>query len=459
MRVLIVGLIGLGLMGCCCRDQALGLESYPETDALRVVGNSRFLPPAFPEIEIAAGNLLGALPESLQAELGKPEKKLRREPQTDAPQWWLYPQRGLELRVRATQLSESNATPPLQVDLIRFTTPGAGQVGGLRVGASEAALRANLGPPTIFPDAPEMFSYFSEALRFQVQQGRVCAIDIARLADRPPVMSPPRPKFWIAPIDGDSSRDLRLDLAPQIRGLFQNIPIYQLVDSPAAADYAVYVYIDRPQTVEIWKSEEKEKSDKAKEKEKSDKAKEKKKVFYLDSLSTCEVHVSVAAPVSGVCLPGFYRRAIVGEKHETIYKDDKNYGPAVYQQQAAEAAIAAFAPALYKIVSCRGPVMHIDYGKNRILINLGRDQGIAKEGIEFDFWVDGRRLDTDKDRSKSFGKVVAVGPNYCEVQLIKKVTKWFSNRWEDDWGALNIVPDPGSGRVEAVTRLPHQLVN
>jgi hypothetical protein len=357
---------------------------------------------------------------------------------------------GLELRVRVTQLPEGEKAPPSRVDLIRLTTPEAGQVGGLRVGASEAALRANLGAPTIFPEAPEIFSYFSDGIRFQVGQGKICAIEIARTQELPPALPSPRPKFWLAPIEGDSSRDLRLDLAPQIRGLFRNIPIYQLVDSRAEADYAVYFYIDRPQTVETWKSEEKEEDDKDKEK---------KKVFYWDSLSTCEVHVSIADPATNVCLPGFYRRAIVGEQHEKIYKDDKNYGPAYYQRRAAEAAVTAFQDDLYKIRSSRGRVTHIDYEKNRIFINLGRDQGIAEEGIELDLWVDGQRLDTGKDRGSSFGKVTAVGANYCEVELIKKVTKWFSRRWEDDWGALNTVPDPGSGRVEAVTRLPHDLAD
>jgi hypothetical protein len=438
MKTLLVGLLSLILLGgrfCDNRAWAAVLSMA-----------------SFPEIDIAAGNLLGASPQTLQAKLGKPEKKKRREQQPDAAQWWLYPQRGLELRVRATQLPEDKQAPPQQVDLIRLTTPEAGQVGGLRVGSSEAALRANLGAPTIFPDAPDMFSYFSEALRFQVQQGKICAIVIARTRDLPPAAPTPRPKFWIAPIDGDSSRDLRLDLVSQIWGLFENIPIYQVVDSRAEADYAVYVYVDRPQTVETRKSEEKEESDK-------DGDKEKKKVFYLDSDSTCEVHMSIVEVASGNYLSGYYRRGFVGEHQEKIYKDDKNYGPAVYQRQAAKAAIAAYQEGLYKIISCRGRVMHIDYEKNRILINLGSDQGIAQEGIEFDLWVDGHRLDTNKDRGSSFGKVVAVGPNYCEVQLIKKVTKLFSRRWEDDWGALNTVPDPGSGRVEAVTRLPHNLAD
>jgi len=426
-----------------------------------------FLPKVKLEVEtvsesnfkIIGHSLLDESEQKVKQFLGLPEMEKRKKKQRpDAPSWWAFPGRGISLRLRKKGLGKEWDDKPKVVDLVRVTALEGGQIAGLHVGSPEQEVRNTFGDPKTFEDAPGELSYLNDGVRFAIENGKVSSIDIARrpedLKTGLGVFIPPvKPSFWINPVGGSADEDIRLYAASTLKSRFKIVPIYTLADSKAEADYAVSFSLSEPQVTREQRSRT------------VGRGRNKRTEYYTQVDARCDAYITIRDAENERAKGGFENLHLTGNVSQEISSINPDKGEQDYKRLAAAEAIASVQTKLYEIVPVKGRVFHINHDKNLIYVNLGTRDGVTKDGenIMFDLTVDGAPLIAEKDREDHFCRVdkknPEVGEDYCVVHLYKMTGNILGRKWDEDYGRLNLVPDPGSGRVGVITRFPREAMH
>lgn len=354
----------------------------------------------------------------------------------DGSEWWLYPQRGVFVKMRSSPFDKT-----FVVERVRVVGPEGGDAGGVSVNGSLAVLRQMLGAPQIANDAQRVAgdvlrpseavdSYLDRGLRVCHDGDKIVWMEVARprqlLAEGTSAFVPGEPAalfvegFGGAPAAGEAGTAPVLLNMTDFRGYLKRLPAVRLVASRNEAD-----------------------------------------LILSGGVSAT---VPAKAPRNASADAGSPSSArIATQITYSLFDTRKN--EFVVKPKTAPAKSLAIMNDLNRVTDFAVRVVEIDYARGLLRLNQGADAGLwaslADQSCEFQIFVGNVPLPfrtEGKDGGAPLYKAVVVqadaGSAVCELRAVRRGASGAGSglaRFEPK-AALDVIrqiPDPATGLVSA----------
>lgn len=407
---------------------------------------------AIKNVEIAGNIDVGMSASDVESALGKPTKIFDTlVPNTNQPgkmarsgsKTWEYPDKGISIQMR--DITFMDGTRTATVESIKLSSAKSGSIAGISIGDPSEKLRDTIGEGIQLEESRQL-SYLDNGIKFEKARLQVASIEVTRekrllMEGTPAFVHPRRPRFHISNVESNDVT-MRSQIISSIRGMFDAIGPYIIVESEDEADYRVSTKLISCTSEHSNYNEERK-----------DNNGNKRFVPMVEITARASISIEVMDVDTGSSLLSSAYDGKGSEHVEAISYSESDDSSC--RSKAVQSTTYKLLDDLYNVKPIVARVIAVDYTANKVRINLGKLDGIQPRSsyqrpTEFCIMVDGNRLlNNDQHYVEA---TEDVGDDYAVLECCSKNSL---GKTKIDWTVLLQIPDPASARVVAVMKPRH----